>query len=165
MDWRRDLSYRETDRRVHAITGRWPLSVATDRLGVTALRCAGLVARLGAAGVNADRSGWGGIVEVYPAGSLKLWDFDTAGYRASTDVRARLVDDITARTPWLSLAEFRDVLVDSCDAFDSVIASLAARSAAIQAATLPADDDMDVARVEGWIALPTVDLSRLARSA
>jgi hypothetical protein len=75
------------------------------------------------------------------------------------------VDDITARAPWLSLAEFRDFLVDSCDAFDSVIASLAARAAAIQAATLPTGDDMDVARVEGWIAIPTVNLSHLARSA
>lgn len=165
MDWRRDLSYRETDRRVRALTGRWPLSVATDRLGVTALRCAGFVARLGDAGVNVDRSGRGGIVEVYPAGSLKFWGFDTAGYRASTDVRARLIDDISARAPWLSLSEFRDVLVESCDAFDSVIASLAARAAAIKAATLPADDDMDVARVEGWIAIPTVDLSHLSRSA
>ena len=165
MDWRRCLSYRETDRRVHALTGRWPLSVATDRLGVTALRCAGLVARLGDAGVNVDRSGWGGIVEVYPAGSLKFWDFDTAGYRVSIDVRARLIDNITARAPWLFLSEFRDVLVDSCDAFDSVIASFAARAAAIQAATLPKGDDMDVAKVEGWIAIPTVNLSHLARSA
>lgn len=165
MDWRRDLSYRETDRRVRELTGRWPLSVATDRLGVTALRCAGLVARLGDVGVSVDRSGWGGIVEVYPAGSLKLWGFDTAGYRASTDVRARLIDDITARAPWFSLSEFRDVLVESCDAFDSVIASFAARAAAIQAATLPVDDDMDVARVEGWIALPTIELDHLARSA
>ena len=31
IDWRRRLSFRETDRQVRAITGRWPLSVATDR--------------------------------------------------------------------------------------------------------------------------------------
>ena len=33
MDWRRRLSYRETDRAVRARTGRWPLSVRPTDLG------------------------------------------------------------------------------------------------------------------------------------
>ena len=40
-EWRRSLAYRETDRHVREVTGRWPLSVSTDRLGLTAMRCAG----------------------------------------------------------------------------------------------------------------------------
>ena len=52
MDWRRRLSYRETDRAVRARTGRWPLSVSTDRLGLTAMRCAGLLGRLEKAGIE-----------------------------------------------------------------------------------------------------------------
>lgn len=163
MDWRRELSYRETDRRVREATGRWPLSVATDRLGVTALRCAGLVARLGASGIDVDRSGWGGIVEVYPAGSMKIWGFDTSGYRASTDARARLLDSITAGAPWFSVGAFREVMVESCDAFDSVVAALATRAAAIGAATLPSENDRAIARTEGWIALPLGNLDQLVR--
>jgi hypothetical protein len=42
MDWRRQVSFRESDRHVKAVTGKWPLSVSTDRLGLTAMRCAGL---------------------------------------------------------------------------------------------------------------------------
>ena len=163
MDWRRDLSYRETDRRVREATGRWPLSVATDRLGVTALRCAGLMERLGAAGVVIDRAGLGGVVEVYPAGSLKIWGFDTAGYRASTDSRSALLDAISSKAPWIDFSDFRGLMVDSCDAFDAVIASLAARAAATGSATLPADDDLAIARVEGWIALPHRDMEGLLR--
>lgn len=161
MDWRKDLSYRETDKRVREVTGRWPLSVATDRLGVTALRCAGLLERLGAAGVDVDRSGLGGIVEVYPAGSLKIWGFDTSGYRATADARSTLLTAITSKAPWIEFSEFRDVMIESCDAFDSVIASLAARAAAVGSATVPSDDDREIARVEGWIALPHPDIEKL----
>ena len=161
MDWRRDLSFRETDRRVREIIGRWPLSVATDRLGVTALRCAGLVARLGATGIDADRSGWGGIAEVYPAGSLNIWGFDISGYRATTDARATLLAEIGAKAQWFDFAEFRDVMIESCDAFDAVIASLSTRAVAIGAATLPVSSDREIARVEGWITLPTCALEEL----
>ena len=163
MDWRKDLSYRETDRRVREVTGRWPLSVATDRLGVTALRCAGLMERLGAAGVDVDRAGFGGVVEVYPTGSLKIWGFDTAGYRASADSRSTLLNAISTNAPWVDFSEFREMMVQSCDAFDAVIASLAARAAAIGAATLPSENDRAIARVEGWIALPNRDIGGLLR--
>ena len=165
MDWRRELVYRETDRRVRAETGRWPLSVATDRLGVTALRCAGLVARLGEAGVDIDRSGWGGIVEVYPAGTLARWNVNSAGYRASADVRRRMLSDIAARAPWFHVDAFAEPLVESCDAFDSVVAALSARAAAIGAATLPSDDDIAIAQIEGWIALPSVGIEGLVQGA
>jgi predicted nuclease with RNAse H fold len=163
IDWRRELSFRETDRRVRELTGRWPLSVATDRLGVTALRCAGLLARLGATGVDVDRSGLGDVVEIYPAGSLKLWQFDTSGYRASADVRKHLLEQILARAEWLDVSDFRELIIDSCDAFDAVVASLVTRAAALGTATLPSGNDIEVAQVEGWIALPTIEFADLAR--
>ncbi|MBJ7433048.1 MAG: DUF429 domain-containing protein [Microbacteriaceae bacterium] len=161
MDWRKELCYRETDRRVRDVTGRWPLSVATDRLGVTALRCAGLMERLGAAGVDVDRAGFGGVVEVYPAGSLKIWGFDTTGYRATAGARSTLLDAISSKAPWIDFSEFRDMMVDSCDAFDAVIASLAARAAATGSATLPSENDCAIARIEGWIAMPHRDMEKL----
>ena len=46
LAWRRRLAHRETDRVVTERTGARPLSVATDRLGMTALRCAVLLDRL-----------------------------------------------------------------------------------------------------------------------
>jgi predicted nuclease with RNAse H fold len=64
MDWRRRASFRESDRHVRAVTGRWPLSVSTDRLGLTAMRCAGMQGRLQQSGIEIDRSGSGKIVEI-----------------------------------------------------------------------------------------------------
>jgi predicted nuclease with RNAse H fold len=46
ISWRRRLAYRATDRAVHMACGVTPLSVAADRIGLTAMRAAGLLARL-----------------------------------------------------------------------------------------------------------------------
>lgn len=161
LDWRRQLAFRETDRQVRKVTGRWPLSVATDRLGMTALRCAGLLNRLQRAGLEIDRSGAGRIVEVYPAAALRLWDFQTAGYRNSSEIRGRLLDSLQHKLPQLDLGHFRDELVESCDAFDSLIASLNTRSAALGHYEAPTRGMLETASREGWIALPNSQLSEL----
>lgn len=160
-DWRRQMSYRETDREVRRVTGRWPLSVSTDRLGVTALRCAGLVTRLQAAGLGTAREGGQEVVEIYPAASMKIWGFETAGYRDSPDKRRHLISELLSACPWLDLAEHAELMVKSCDAFDAVIACLAARSAATGKSTSPNVSQLPLARIEGWIALPTSTVSEL----
>jgi len=161
MDWRRRASFRESDRHVREVTGKWPLSVSTDRLGLTAMRCAGLQGRLQQSGIEIDRSGSGKIVEIYPGASLRLWGFDTSGYRANEDARAELLTAIEHSVPWLNLGSYRELMIRSTDAFDAVIASLATRAAAINR-YLPAPRDIrDIAKVEGWIALPTGSITDL----
>jgi hypothetical protein len=154
MEWRRRLAYRETDRNVREQTGRWPLSVSTDRLGLTAMRCAGLLARLRDAGLDIDRAGSGAIAEVYPGASLRRWGLDTAGYRATTDARVRLVASLRDQAPWLSLDAFVDTMIGSADALDAVIAALSARASALGICPPPPAEHAQLARVEGWIALP-----------
>ena len=161
MAWRRSLAYRETDRHVREVTGRWPLSVSTDRLGLTAMRCAGLLSRLSASGVEIDRSGSGLVTEVYPGASLRLWGFNTSGYRTSQDLRATLLNSLTAQATWLELGEYEELMISSCDAFDAVIASLAARASALGRTLPPNEDQVSTARVEGWVALPVGLLSTL----
>jgi len=161
MDWRRTLSYRETDREVRKITGRWPLSVSTDRLGLTAMRNAGLLARFQEAGVNVDRSGEGTACEVYPGATLRLWCSDTAGYRTENNKRAELLEKLKAQAPWLDLSSFEDQMLQSTDCFDAVIAALAARAVALGAYSKPSNDQLDKAKVEGWICLPSGDISTL----
>ena len=161
MEWRRTLSYRETDREVRTITGRWPLSVSTDRLGLTAMRNAGLLARYQEAGVNVDRSGEGTVCEVYPGATLRLWGFDTAGYRTEDNKRAELLEKLKSQAPWLNLSSFEDQMLDSTDCFDAVIAALAARAVALGAYSKPSKDQLDKAKVEGWICLPSGDISTL----
>lgn len=70
-DWRRGLAFRETDLVTRSLTGLVPLSVSADRIGLAAMRCAGLLGSLAAAGQPVDRAGAGVVVEVYPAAALK----------------------------------------------------------------------------------------------
>ncbi len=155
MDWRRTLAYRETDREVRRVTGRWPLSVSTDRLGLTAMRCAGLLARIEEAGVVVDRAGAGVVAEVYPGASLRLWGFSTTGYRTAPESRAILVEAIQEKAPWLDLEGHAEQMIASADALDAVIAALAARAAALGAYAPPPPAHQERAQREGWIVLPT----------
>lgn len=162
LEWRRRLAYRHTDRAVRARTGRWPLSVATDRLGLTAMRCAALIARFGEAGLTIDRSGAGVLVEVYPAAALRLWEIAVPGYKVDTDARGVAMAALGAAAPWLELSpSIRGMMMRSADAFDAVVAALNARAHAVGATTAVPPGLADVARVEGWIALPETPLTDL----
>lgn len=164
MAWRRRLSYRATDRATRELTGRWPLSVATDRLGLTAMHCAVLLEAIGdALGTPVDRSGGGTAVEVYPGAALRVWGFDTRGYKNDAGVRGGLLAQLLARVPWLDLTPpGRQLMTDSDDAFDAVVAALAARAHALGLTHPVPTDYRDQARREGWIALPVGRLEDLA---
>jgi predicted nuclease with RNAse H fold len=161
MSWRRRMAYRETDRAVRELTGRWPLSVSTDRLGLTAMRCAGLLSKLSADGVEIDRTGAGKVVEIYPSASLRLWGFDTSGYRASAAARAALLEQICEASPWFEPHDFAELMVESCDAFDAVIANFAARSSSLGLSTTAPESVIKNAQIEGWLSLPRSALSDL----
>ena len=161
MAWRRSLAYRDTDRHVREQTGRWPLSVSTDRLGLTAMRCAGLLSRLSSSGVQVDRTGVGLVTEIYPGASLRLWGFTTNGYRASADIRAELLGNLREKAAWFEPGEYEALMISSCDAFDAVIAAFAARAVACGNYMPPAEHQLSQARVEGWITLPTGSFASL----
>lgn len=158
-EWRDRLRFRETDRVVRAATGRWPLSVSTDLIGVPALRCRGLLERLGVQ----DRSGDGRVFEVYPAAALKRWGLPASGYKKkATDARRAVVDALKIRAPWLEWGAFEALAVASHDALDAVIAALATRAAALGRYAAPDAAMAQAARIEGWIVLPDADaLDRL----
>lgn len=161
MAWRRRLAYRETDRFVPERTGRWPLNVSTDRLGLTAMRCAELLDTLDRRGLDVDRSGAGRVVEVYPAATLRLWGFDTRAYKIDSARHIILLDDLRCRAPWLDLGDHATLLVSNDDPLDSPIACLATHAHALgRSHTLPAEL-RDQARREGWVALPTCGLEQL----
>jgi predicted nuclease with RNAse H fold len=164
IDWRRKLAYRETDRRVRQVTGRWPLSVSTDRLGMTAMRATGLLSKLAQAEIPIDRSGVGRVVEIYPAASMRIWGLKADGYRNSVEVRSTLLEELLTAAPWLEIGTHKTLMLDSCDAFDAVIAGLATRAAALGHYEMPEPDLLDQARIEGWVALPNCPLEALVDS-
>jgi predicted nuclease with RNAse H fold len=161
-EWRR-LAYRRTDEHVHASTGLHPLSVSTDRIGLTAMRAARLEALLVRDGHDVDRSGSGLIAEVYPAAGLKLWRLPHNRYkgRAQHEALATLVDALLGAAPWLDLGVHERTCRRSDHALDAVVAALLARAAARGLAAGPAAVDRAIASTEGWIALPSCALGDL----
>jgi predicted nuclease with RNAse H fold len=165
---RKRLRYRETDRYVeqHA---RLPLSVSSDRIAVTAMRCASLLTRLAEEGMEVDRSGGGKLVEVYPAAALARWDIDPRGYKTGDKARAargRVLDRLEDFADgWLKLSPpVREACVESDDALDAFVAALVAHAAEL-GMTEPAPRGLEAqAQREGWIHLPrTASLSVLGR--
>jgi predicted nuclease with RNAse H fold len=161
MDYRRELSFRETDREIRRLTGRWPLSVSTDRLGLTAMRCAGLLSKYQAEGVEVDRAGSKLLVEVYPGATLRNWKLDTTGYRINTEARAALLELLELQASWLEISSFRTQMIESTDCFDAVIAALAARAVYQGHYNKPTAEQLECARVEGWICLPSCHFQEL----
>ena len=163
-----DLRYRETDREVHRLTGRWPLSVSSDLIAVPTFRAVRLLSALAARGEPVDRSGRGKVVEAYPAAALRRWGFDAAGYKGADgrERRRALLQALESRTAaWLKLDDpLRATCADKDDALDALVAALIARAAAVGLCEPIPEASRPRAVREGWIALPTSDsLDRLAR--
>lgn len=157
----RDLRYRLTDQIVSAT--KYPLSVSSDRIASTAMKCAELLAEIGRReGRTIDRTGGDRIVEVYPAGALTVWRAELVrGYKgAKAENKARRAEIVARLFPergWLSMsATHRIEATATDDLLDAILCALVARAAAISAIQpLPTDPD-ELARVrrEGWIYLP-----------
>ena len=161
--YRDSLRFRSTDVKVHELTKHWPLSVSSDLVAVAAMRCQGLLVRMGVR----DRSGDGRVFEVYPAAALKRWGLPCRKYKGQNGqaVREDLVAQLVARAPWLGLdAGHLDLLKTSDDALDALVASLNARAASLGLTLRPDDDERREAAREGWIAIPLErdSLDRLA---
>ncbi len=159
---RRPLAYRATDVHCQRL-GMRPLSVSADRIGHAAFRAAGLLTQLGS---GTDRSGAGRIVETYPAGSLRRWGgFAVHGYKGRAGIDA-LTQNAAALLAALPL-HFADPLdgqrFTSVDhVFDAVVAAITARLAMVAGRVEPIPPELrDLARVEGWIAVPTCALTDL----
>lgn len=155
------LRYRATDRYVQRRTGRWPLSVSTDRIGVPAMRAAALFSRLKDQGAPVSRDGSGRVVEVYPAAALAVWGFNAVGYKRTkgADARLRLLTSIEERTrDWLDFPpDAREMCRRSDDALDALVAAMVAQAAAVGLCeTIPLEHHMAAMR-EGWIAIPRPD--------
>ncbi|MGF1467370.1 MAG: DUF429 domain-containing protein [Sandaracinaceae bacterium] len=159
------LAYRRTDAHVRARFGRWPLSVSTDRIGLPALRCAGLLHRLGVT----DRSGGGRVVETYPAFGLHRWGLRASGYKTKADreERAEVWRGLRLRAPWLRATADQDAAcLASSDALDAVVAAILALCAHRGLVDPVPESERLAARTEGWIAVVAEDaLERLFPSA
>lgn len=153
------LRLRLTDRVVIAETRQQPLSVSSDRIAITAMRCARILTRLRDAGYNVGRDGAGDVVEVYPAAALRQWELDPRGYKgAKPDQQAKRLELVVALTrgwPWLLLDEQQRLLLASSDhLLDALICAVMAQTVRLDLVIPIPPDARELARVEGWIYLP-----------
>jgi Protein of unknown function (DUF429) len=133
-----------TDRR-HRVASREPLDGLEERVAE-----------------NVDRAGGGRVVGVYPAASLVVWDLPADRFKGADNAEAgaRLLHELADLL--LEGAPVSEVTRSACkgshDALDAVVASLAARAAAPGPTHPPgADEQRELAPVEGWIHLPRTD--------
>jgi hypothetical protein len=134
---------------VHERTGRWPLSVSTDRIGITAFRAARLLAE-----ANADRTGHGRFVEVYPRAARDQFGVDGS------------LTTLLREAPWIEMdAASKELCSKNDHCHDALVPALVARAKALDLCEPIPSDALDAARREGWIALPIAgSLSRLTKS-
>jgi predicted nuclease with RNAse H fold len=159
---RRQMAYRLTDLVVAEEFGRWPLSVSTDRIGLTAMRASSLLTRVRDSSEVVDRAGGGRFAEVYPAVALKVWELRASSYKGANSAHlSALVDDLLAAAPWLSLGTFDTTCRQNDDAFDAIIAALISRAHALGRWRTPSEDQAVTAAREGWIVVPSAGLSEL----
>lgn len=161
-EWRRSLAYRLTDRTIAREHGKWPLSVASDRIALPAMRAAGLLAMLRERGEVVDRAGGSRITEVYPGLALRIWKVCSFSYKGANASRLpEAVECLQVAAPWLDLGEWEPLCRANADAFDAVVASLVARAHALGHWVRPTSDELAQAQREGWIIVPTCALGAL----
>ena len=148
VDHRR-LRFRRTDLHVQERTGTWPLSVSTDRIGITAFRAARLLRAAGA-----DRTGQGKFVEVYPRATRDQFGIDGS------------LSALLIKAPWIEMgAVFEELCTKNDHCHDALVPALVARASALDLCESIPEDALDEAAREGWIALPIVgSLRRLSKS-
>lgn len=153
LDDSESLRLRMTDKVVWEATGKQPLSVSTDKIGIVAFRCARLLDRL--RGPALDRSGADGVYEVYPGGALARWGLPSRGYKrgdAALEVRGRIV---RALEPHVEFGAWEAAMLASDDDLDAVLSAMIAGLAATGRTTPPDSGHAPVAAREGWIHVPS----------
>jgi predicted nuclease with RNAse H fold len=161
-DYRKLLRFRLTDR-VVASAGVRPLSVSSDRIGVTAMRCADLQDRLSQDGEAVDRAGLKGrVTEVYPAAALHSWGLPWNGYKGPGHRAAReALADLVFLDCWSPAAALRVVCGGDDDELDAFLCAVIAKAVYDGNTVAPSTEQLAQARREGWIHIPTVALNEL----
>jgi predicted nuclease with RNAse H fold len=156
---RTNLCFRRTDEVVRARTGRWPLSVSADKLGIVAMRCAllqeGMAVRAWD-GRRQPRDGSGQLIEAYPAAALKLLGLPASGYKGpkpeSRELRRRILRGLAVMS---DLEQVFETSVASDNHLDAVVSALVGWMAATGRTDRPVSAvDQRLALIEGWIHLP-----------
>jgi hypothetical protein len=165
---------RKTDRAVHRRSGKWPLSVSSDKIALPAMRCATMLTDIAEhAGPDAvSRDGTNLCCEVYPDPALRGWTDDAReglapreSYKGSAAAtkRTALLAALLAQLPLDDPHHLLEKVGLEDDYLDALICALVARAVELGLTYAPeTESEHERARVEGWIHLPSDSLDLLA---
>jgi len=153
------LTRRATDRWVAQHTGIYPLSVAANLIGATAIRCARLIHAIGQP-IDDGRLPEAPLTcEVYPAAALVRWGFKHRLYKGAPFAAGRkeLIASLVAGGLPIGLRDADLALLEASDDFlDSLLCSLVARAVAVGLTDDAPASLYEAAAAEGWIRIPAV---------
>ncbi|MEZ4424828.1 MAG: DUF429 domain-containing protein [Gemmatimonadota bacterium] len=151
-----DFFRRRTDRRIHAVLRKLPLDVGADRIARAAYGALSFLAGLRRESRCSIPLLWepaptaSGVIEVYPAGTLKAHGLPCGGYKASDVVQsAARVAIAKALSEKLRLPD-DPIITSNADALDSVVCVLSALDF-LAGACIEPGEDRPWAEKEGWI--------------
>jgi predicted nuclease with RNAse H fold len=151
-DLKERLFRRETDRVVATVIGRTPLEVAADRIARAAHSALLALGRLRELTGNPMPLAWSpdlagiGVIEVYPAATLKARGLPHARYKDVGEPALR--EEIAVRLA-IEIAGLDDYVAAQADVFDACLCLVAAKDFIEGRCLSP--NDLDLARHEGWI--------------
>jgi len=149
-----DLFRRQTDQLVHKAVGKWPPEVGADRIARTAWAALGLLAEVRELSSRqlplVLRQAESGVIEVFPAATLRARSLTGAGYKAKTHAGRRARAELLERLGReLSLGVTRDLLIEDPNQFDALLCVLAGADFARGLCVPPSD--LTLAKREGFI--------------
>ena len=161
----RDLWFRRTDdAALRAAGGRPPLSVSSDRIARPAERAARLLSILGPEDRPLRRDGSDYVIEVYPAGALRMWGIPAKGYKRpeGATVREAIVSSVVTATGLAITSEHRGQLVAADHPIDALISALVASAFLSGQVLQPTTEEQAIGLIEGWLYLPNEPLAQLS---
>ena len=159
---------RDTDRLIAKELGKTPLDVGADRIARTAFAALELLRHLRTTTGWAIPLAWRpgeveavSAIEVYPAGTLKGRDIQTAGYKAPAGSRERdtIVEALCENRDLECSGALKDRMRESDHVLDAVLCLVAAADF-IRGERLLEPTDGTVARQEGWIWVRAPEVAR-----
>jgi len=151
-----EMFSRLTDRTVYQTLGKKPLDVGANLIARAALAALGLIQQI------RDDTGlalpllWdpseSGIIDVYPAATLRSRGLTSDGYKKKNDegftVRRRLLDGLLSE---VELATDRGLVERTDHTLDAVLCMIAGADFVYGNVVKPTAKEMETARREGWI--------------
>ncbi len=153
-----DIFKRVTDRRIAERLKQHPLEVAADKIARAAHSALDVLTKLRLATALPLQLLWpgesdaSGVIEVYPAATLRAFGLPNSGYKEPKDVARR---QELANAIAVSVSGIHGLVHSKADVFDAALCAWSALGFLAGRCVPPSVEELDLAKHEGWIWAPS----------